>query len=60
MSLLMSALSCGITWDAAIRMPLRRMQMLVDARNDMYAKGDSSQPRVREATQGDIRKLFGR
>lgn len=60
MSLLMSALSCGIGWDSAIRMPLRRMQMLIDARNDMYASSGSASKNVREANSGDIRKLFGR
>lgn len=58
MSLFMSALSCGVPWDAAIAMPLSSMRMLVDARNDMYGSRDEGTPGVRDATQGDIRRLF--
>lgn len=59
-SLLMSALSCGISMERAARMTYPELCMSVRARNE--TRGDSDDGRsdgVRDATQADIRAFVG-
>lgn len=58
----MSALECGVPWLDARRMGFHEVTALVRAHNDAHrpAEGDSGgKPRVRDASQSDIKKVFG-
>lgn len=59
-SLLASALSCGASIEAARRMGLQQLRMLVTARNESSPGGASRDDSgVREATQADIKAFIG-
>lgn len=61
-ALLMSALSCGIPFERAARMGLQELRMALTARSESLQTRSGSRdggPRVREATQADIRAFVG-
>ena len=64
-SLLASALECGIPWNVARGMRFNEVTLVIRAHNDAHSTSDdksSKTPdgqRVRKATSGDIKKVFG-
>ena len=59
-SLLVSALSLGVSLEAARRMGLQQMSAMLRARNETRRarEGDGKSTGVRNATQADIRKFM--
>ena len=59
----MAACECGISWERACSMRFTEVTMAVRAHNDMHSGGDDGEKgsggKVREATQADIKAVFG-